>query len=299
MHESKFKNYLHLHFIIFIWGFTAILGALISIDAIPLVWYRMLLASVFLILFILVTKRNLSIDRRTLFKFILGGTIIALHWITFFLAIKSSNVSVALITMSTGAFFASLIEPIFFKRRISKLELFLGVLVVAGLYIIFQIEGDFMLGIMYGLISSFLSALFSVANGLYVKKNSPVIMSFYQLFFGTVFITIVLFFTDQFTLEFFKISLNDWMYLVILGSICTAYAFSASVKVMKVLSPYTVMLSINMEPVYGIILALIIFGDSEKMAPQFYYGAVIILFSVVLNGLIKNRKQLLNRLQKK
>lgn len=299
MQESKLKNYLHLHFIIFIWGFTAILGALISIDAIPLVWYRMLLASIFLMVFILLTKRNLKIDKSTLIKFILGGIIIALHWITFFLAIKSSNVSVALITMSTGAFFASLIEPIFFKRRISKLELFLGLLVVAGLYIIFQVKGNYMLGITYGLISSFLSALFSVANGLYVKKNSPIIMSFYQLFFGTVFITLLLFFTGQFTLDFFQISLNDWMYLLILGSICTAYAFSSSVKVMKVLSPYTVMLSINLEPVYGIVLALFIFGESEKMAPQFYYGALIILFSVVLNGLVKNRKQLINRLQKK
>lgn len=299
MQESKLKNYLHLHFIILIWGFTAILGALISIEAIPLVWYRMLLASIFLILFILITKKRIRINKRTLFKFILGGIIIALHWITFFLAIKSSNVSIALITMSTGAFFASLIEPIFFKRRISKLELFLGLVVIIGLYIIFQVKGDYLLGIIYGLISSFLSALFSVANGLYVKKNDPIIISFYQLFFGTLFITGLLLFTNQFSASFFEVSINDWIYLIILGSICTAYAFSSSVKVMKVLSPYTVMLSINLEPVYGIILALIIFGDSEKMSPKFYFGALIILFSIVLNGLIKNRKQLLKRLQKK
>ncbi|MDT0552661.1 DMT family transporter [Urechidicola vernalis] len=299
MQESRLKNYLHLHFIIFIWGFTAILGALISIDAIPLVWYRMLLASFFLILFILLTKKNLKIDNRTLLKFIFGGVVIALHWITFFLAIKSSNVSIALITMSTGAFFASLIEPIFFKRRLSKLELFLGLIVVVGLYIIFQVEGDYLLGIIYGLISSFLSAVFSVANGLYVKKNNPIIISFYQLFFGTLFITLLLFFTNQFSGEFFKVSTNDWIYLIILGSVCTAYAFSSSVKVMKVLSPYTVMLSINLEPIYGIILALIIFGDSEKMSSKFYIGALIILLSVILNGLVKNRKQLLKRIQKK
>ncbi|OIQ39427.1 MAG: EamA family transporter [Bacteroidetes bacterium MedPE-SWsnd-G1] len=299
MQESRLKNYLHLHFIIFIWGFTAILGALISIDAIPLVWYRMLLASFFLILFILVTKKNLKINKHTLLKFVLGGVVIALHWITFFLAIKSSNVSIALITMSTGAFFASLIEPIFFKRRLSKLELFLGLIVVIGLYIIFQVEGEYLLGIIYGLISSFLSAVFSVANGLYVKKNNPIIISFYQLFFGTLFITLLLFFTNQFSGDFFKVSTNDWIYLIILGSVCTAYAFSSSVKVMKVLSPYTVMLSINLEPIYGIILALIIFGDSEKMSPKFYIGALIILLSVILNGLVKNRKQLLKRIQKK
>ncbi len=299
MQESRLKNYLHLHFIIFIWGFTAILGALITIDAIPLVWYRMLLASIFLIVFIVLTKKNLKIDKHTLAKFVLGGVIIALHWITFFLAIKSSNVSIALITMSTGAFFTSLIEPLFFKRRISKLELFLGLVVVVGLYIIFQVKGDYLIGIIYGLISSFLSALFSVANGLYVKKNEPIIISFYQLLFGTLFITILLFFTNQFTVDFFEVSKSDWVYLIVLGSICTAYAFSSSVKVMKVLSPYTVMLSINLEPVYGIILALIIFGESEKMEPKFYIGAVIILFSVILNGLVKNRKQLFKRFQKK
>ncbi len=299
MQESKLKNYLHLHFIIFIWGFTAILGALISIEAIPLVWFRMLIASFFLFLFIKIKKRSLVIDRKTLLKFIIGGTIIALHWITFFLAIKSSNVSIALITMSTGAFFASLIEPFFFKRRISKLELFLGLLVIVGLFIIFKVEGNYILGITYGLISSFLSALFSVINGLLVRKNNHVIISFYQLLFGTLFITILLFVTGKFSIDFFRLSFNDLVYLIILGSICTAYAFSASVKVMKVLSPYTVMLSINLEPIYGIILALIIFGDKEKMSSEFYYGALIILLSVVLNGLIKNRKQLISRFQKK
>jgi drug/metabolite transporter (DMT)-like permease len=299
MQESKLKNYLHLHFLIFIWGFTAILGVLISIDAMPLVWYRMLFASVLLFLFIKFSRRSLKINKRTLIKFIIGGIIIALHWITFFLAIKSSNVSVALITMSTGAFFASLIEPIFFKRRISKLELFLGLLVVVGLYIIFQVKGNYILGISYGLISAFLSALFSVANGLYVKKNDPIIMSFYQLSIGTLFITILLLLNGSFTVDFFRLSSKDWMYLLILASICTAYAFSASVKIMKVLSPYTVMLSINLEPVYAIILALIIFGDTEKMSPVFYYGALIILVSVILNAIIKNKSKLLDKLQKK
>jgi len=287
-HKSiRFKNQLQLHFIIFIWGFTAVLGALISLDAIPLVWYRMLIASFFLYAYIRLKKIPLKITRKVLLKFVVGGVIIALHWITFFLAIKLANVSVALIMMSTGAFFTSLIEPILFKRRISKLELFLGVLVIVGLYVIFKIEGDFVVGILFGLVSSFLSALFSVANGLYVKENDPVIMSFYQLFFGVVFVTLVLGLTGEIDSSFFQVSMNDWMYLLLLGSICTAYAFAVSVKVMKVLSPFTVMLSINLEPVYGIILALLIFPDKEKMPPGFYYGALIILSAVVLNGIIK------------
>lgn len=299
MQENRVKNYIHLHFVIFIWGFTAVLGALISIDAIPLVWYRMSMASFILFLFIKLSSTPLYINRKTLVKFIIGGIIIALHWITFFLAIKSSNVSIALIMMSTGAFFTSLIEPLFFKRRISKLELFLGLLVIAGLYVIFKVEGDYLLGITYGLISSFLSALFSVANGLYVKKNSPIIMSFYQLTFGALFITILLFFKGEFSTDFFQLKGNDWWFLFILASICTAYAFTVSVKVMKVLSPYTVMLSINLEPVYGIILALLIFGDKERMPTDFYLGAIIVLFSVILNGIIKNKNRLFKTLQKK
>lgn len=297
--QFHLKNYLHLHFIVFIWGFTAILGALISIDAIPLVWYRMGLASIILFAYLLVRKKPLQIDKRTLLKFVLGGIVIALHWITFFLAIKLSNVSVALIMMSTGAFFTSIIEPIFFKRKIRLIELVLGVAVVIGLYIIFQIEGNYVLGIIYGLISSFLSAVFSVANGLYVQKHNPLIISSYQLFFGVLFITVVLAFNGSFTAEFFLLSTSDWVYLLILASVCTAYAFSASVKVMKVLSPFTVMLSINLEPVYGIILALVLFPEKEKMPINFYYGAILILFAVLLNGLLKNRKLLANKIQKR
>ena len=297
--SSEAKNYFHLHIVVFIWGFTAILGALISIDAIPLVWYRMLIASLFLLVFILLKKQSLIITRQTLVKFLIGGIIIALHWITFFMAIKTSNVSIALITMSTGAFFTSLLEPLFFKRRLSKLELFLGLLVIVGLYIIFQVKGDYMLGITFGLISSFLSALFSVMNGMYVQKNNPIIMSFYQLLFGVLFITVVLGFSGQFTVEFFQITSKDWVYLLILGSICTAYAFSASVKIMKVLRPFTVMLTINLEPVYGIVLALIIFPEKEKMPANFYLGALIILSAVLLNGVFKNRKRLINHFQKK
>lgn len=298
MPESNLKHYLHLHFIVFIWGFTAILGKLISIDAIPLVWYRMLFASVFIALYFVVKKKSFKLDNKTLIKFFLSGIIIALHWITFFKAIKVSNVSVALVTMSTGAFFVSFIEPFFFKRRIKPLEIFLGLLVVVGLYIIFSFESQYTLGIVYALISSFLSALFSVLNGLFVKKHDASIISFYQLFFGSIFITIFLLFQGSFTASFFTLQSTDWIYLLILSSFCTAYAFIVSVDVMKHLTPYTVVLSINLEPVYAIILALIIFGESEEMNSEFYLGAFIVLFVVLLNGVLKNMKTITNKVGK-
>ena len=299
MQESKFKNYLLLHFIVFIWGFTAILGALITIDAIPLVWYRMLLAVLFIAIYFLWKKKSFKVDRAGLLKFFFTGVVIALHWVFFFKAIKVSNVSVALVTMSTGAFFTALIEPVFFKRKINVLEMFLGLLVIAGLYIIFNFESQYKLGIIYALIASFLGALFAVLNGLFIKKYTADTISFYQLFFGVVFITIYLLFTNSFSVSFFQIPASDWLYLIVLSSICTAYAFIASVQVMKYLSPYTVMLTINLEPIYAIVLALFIFGDKEQMSSTFYLGAFIVLFVVLLNGIIKNRSILKEKFQQK
>ncbi len=291
MQGSKLKDYLLLHLIVFIWGFTAILGKLISIDAIPLVWYRMFLASIFIALYFFLFKKSFRIDKPGIIKFIFTGLLIALHWITFFKAIKVSNVSVALVTMSTGAFFTSFIEPFFFKRRIRFIEILLGAMVIVGLYIIFSFESQYTLGIVYALISSFLSALFSVLNGLYVKKYHANVISFYQLFFGSAFITLFLLTTGAFSVEFFILKSTDWLYLIILSSVCTAFAFIASVKVMRNLTPYTVMLTINLEPVYAIILALFIFGETEKMNSEFYIGAFIVLFVVLLNGVLKNMKR--------
>ncbi|MFY0604953.1 MAG: EamA family transporter [Flavobacteriaceae bacterium] len=295
MQESKLKHYLHLHFIVFIWGFTAILGALISIDAVPLVWYRMLLAVIFIAIYFLLKKKTFFIEKKSVWKFVLTGIIIALHWITFFLAIKVSTVSVALVTMSTGAFFTSFIEPFFFKRRIKSVEVLLGVLVLIGLYIIFKFESQYTLGIVYALISSMLSALFSVLNGLYVKKYDANVISFYQLLFGVIFITIFLALQGEFDISFFNLETMDWLWLFILSSICTAYAFIASVKIMKYLTPYTVMLTINLEPIYAIILALIIFGKKEEMNSEFYLGALIVLGVVLLNGMIKGVKKVKNK----
>ena len=291
MPKTKLKNYIHLHILVFIWGFTAILGALIKIDAIPLVWYRMLLATFFVFIYFIVKKKSLKIDSKAFFKFLVGGILIALHWIFFFSAIKVSNVSVALVSMSTGALFTSIIEPFFFKRRLIFLELFFGIIVISGLYLIFNVESEYKMGIIYALIAAFLSALFTVLNGLFIRKYEADTISFYQLFFGVAFITVYILATTGFTVEAFSITSSDFFYLFILSSICTAYAFVVSVKVMKHLTPYTVMLTINLEPIYAIILALIIFGEKEQMSPQFYFGAIIILVTVIANGILKNKKK--------
>jgi drug/metabolite transporter (DMT)-like permease len=289
MQNDKLLNYLHLHFIVFIWGFTAILGALISIEAIPLVWYRMFMATGFIFVFLKYRKIPLKFPKKSLGIFALSGLIIALHWLAFFGAIKVANVSVTLAIMSTGAFFTSFLEPLFYGRKIIWYEVFFGLLVIVGLYIIFNVEGDYFYGILLALAASFLGALFSVINGKYTTKYNASAVSFYELGFGMFCITVYLTFSGSFTSEFFQLQNTDWFYLFILASACTAYAFIASLHVMKWISPYTVMLTINMEPVYGIILALLILGDDENMSPQFYYGALIIVVTVIANGIVKNR----------
>lgn len=291
MQNDNLKSYLHLHVIVFIWGFTAILGKLISLEALDLVWYRMLFASVIMTFVVLFNKEKVKVPFNVLIGFIVSGIIIAAHWLTFYQAIKVSNVSITLACLSTGAFFASILEPIFYKRKVIWYELFFGIIVVVGLGIIFNVETKYTTGIYLAVTSAFLSALFSVINGKYAKEYDPNVISLYELSSGVFFISIYLFFAGSFTPAFFTLSINDLIWLFLLSSICTAYAFSASVKVMKFLSPFTVMLTINLEPIYGIILALLIFKDGEEMSPLFYVGALIILATVIANGIVKSYKK--------
>jgi drug/metabolite transporter (DMT)-like permease len=287
MLSDNVKSYLHLHLIVFIWGFTAVLGALISLDALPLVWYRMVLAVGFILLYVWYKKIPLQIPTKILLQLLFAGVVIALHWFTFFRAIKVSNVSVTLACLSTGAFFTSFLEPILFGRKVIWYEVFFGVIVIIGLSIIFHVESQYLEGILLGLSSAFLSALFSVYNSKFAKVYDPTLISFYELTGGIVFFSLLLLGTNSFSSSFFQISTSDWIYLAILSSLCTAYAFIASVKVMRFLSPYTVMLTINLEPIYGIILAVLVFQEKEKMNPQFYLGALIILVTVIANGIVK------------
>ncbi len=287
MPSVKLRNYIHLHLIVFIWGFTAVLGKLISIEALPLVWYRMLIATLLIFLFISHKKFPLKISKKAMIWMIIGGITIALHWVTFFKAIKVSNVSVTLATMSTGAFFTAILEPIWYGRKIILYELLFGLIVILGLYIVFQAEAYYLQGIILALISAFLSVIFTLINGKLAMYQKPSVISFYELGSGVLFLTIFLAFQNGFSPEFFTLSASDWIFIGLLASICTAYAFIASVKVMRYITPYTVVLTVNMEPVYGIILAFFILGEDEKMTPLFYAGALIIIITVIANGVIK------------
>jgi len=304
MPDVKLKHNLHLHLIVFIWGFTAVLGKKISLDAIPLVWWRMSLAVLLILGYIYYKKTSFKLSKKDIVLLLISGLIIALHWITFFKAIKVSNISITLACLSTGAFFTSILEPIFYNRKMVWYEIVFGLVVLIGLYFVVEssepnfIQKSFsknmsgtMQGVLLALTSAFLSASFSIINGKFAQRLDATIVSFYELLGGILFLSIFLLLSGQFTMEFFTLTGEDLMWLFILASICTAYAFIASVQVMKFISPYTVMLTINLEPVYGIALAVLIFEKNEQMSFSFYIGAAIILITVILNGLIRNNKK--------
>ena len=296
MPNAKLKHYLQLHFLVFIAGFTAILGALITIGSLELVWYRMVIAAVLMFIFIKITGLNIKVTKKTFWQFSAAGIIIALHWVTFFESINQSNVSIALAMFSSGAFFASFIEPIFFKRRILAYEIFFGIVVILGVFLITSSEMGYINGILLGLSSALFSTLFAVINGRFIERYNATVISFYEFISGVVFLSIfILVSGNTFNTEFFTLSNSDWVYIFILASICTAYAFISAVQVMRFISPFTVILSYNLEPIYGIALALILFPETEKMSPQFYIGAILILVTVLFDAIFKNYKRRKNK----
>ena len=298
MKQSGFGNLFLLHLVVFIFGFTGILGRLIETSSDILVWWRMIIASITIAIFVYATgkiKKNLSVNA---LAYSIVGLIIAAHWITFFEAIKQSNVSVTLACLSASSLFTAILEPIFFKRRVDKFELFFGLLVVSGLLLIFSFETEYKLGITLALTSAFLASFFTTINGKLIQKDNPYRISLVEMMAGALGITLWLFVQGKINISLFQLPPMDWFWIVILGTIATAFAFVVSVKVMEEISPFTVSLTINLEPVYGIILAFFIFGSSEKMTWGFYAGTVLILVALYLNalhrkGTLRRRKQLL------
>ena len=290
MQSDKFKSILHFHGIVFIFGFTAILGKLISIDAVSLVWYRMILATAVLTLFMLCLRIPFRLSNKQLIFMIVCGILIALHWVFFFHAIKVSNISVTLSVMSAGALVTALIEPIVYKRSFDSNEIILGLVVVIALGMIMQTEYRFFDGMFFAFIAVLLSVAFTLINGKVVHKSDARVMSVYQLGTGAICMSVILFFQGKWSVGLFSITQSDILWILILAIVCTAYAFVVSIAVMRHLRPFSLMLAINMEPVYGILLGLLIFGSDEKMSLPFYIGTLLILSSVLMNGYLKLKK---------
>jgi drug/metabolite transporter (DMT)-like permease len=291
MKKAKVGNLLLLHLIVFIFGFTGIIGRFIETGSDVLVWWRMAIAAVAIAIFSYsFGKINKPLSVNAL-SYCIIGFIIAAHWVTFFEAIKQANVSVTLACLSATTFITAFLEPLFFKRRIDKFEIIFGVMVVAGLVMIFSFETEYKTGIIIALCSAFLASLFTTLNGKMIQKDNPYRISLVEMMAGVLGISIWLIINGKFNLSMVQLPAMDWFWIIILGTIATAFAFVVSVKVMEELTPFTVTLSINLEPVYGIVLAFFIFGDSEKMTLGFYGGTVLILLALYLNALLRRRRR--------
>jgi drug/metabolite transporter (DMT)-like permease len=286
-------DYVKLHFIIFLWGFTAILGLFIKIPAIELVILRTLTAATGMGLLIVLVKQNFKVPAGSLLKLILVGFVVAAHWITFFASARVSNASVSLVGIATGSLWASVLDPLFTKRKVRGYEVLLGLLVIVGLYVIFSFDFNYPLGLALGVLSGFLSALFFALNQRLGKSVGTYQITFFEMFGACIGALLYLLLhttvVNPAYVVNFKADWLDWLCILVLGIVCTVYAFSVSVDLMKRLSVFFMQLSLNLEPVYGIILAVLIFGGSEKMNVQFYLGTLLILSAVAGYPILKRK----------
>lgn len=271
------------------WGFTGILGVLINLDAFYIVWHRVLIAFLALGIALIFMKKSVTIaSRKELIKIFGVGIIVALHWMTFYTSIQLSTASLGILCLSTTTLHVTWLEPLFMKRKFSKLEFFFGLIVIYGIYFVSR---DFNTkdyeALAYGLCSALFAALFSVFNARLAQDSPSYKITFYEMLAALVFLTIVLVAQGNFTAELFSMNTSDFLWLLFLGIVCTSFAFLATIEVVKRLGAFTVSLSINLEPVYTILLAIFILKENKVLGSQFYVGAGIIVLVVIANAVLK------------
>jgi drug/metabolite transporter (DMT)-like permease len=292
MQNVRRNNLILYHFIVFLYGFTSVTGALISLAALPLVVYRMLIAAAGLALFFLFFHLSYFRLARPLWgQVVLGGILIGTHWVTFFYAIKIAGVSLALSMMATGALITAFIDPLISKRKLLGYEVFFGGITALGIAIIYQAEFEHLKGISIALLSAFLSSLFTILNGKMVQEARAITLSFYELLVGSLVGIVVAYFSDMLTIQAFTPQGWDWLWLLLLGLLGTSFAFNMSIQVMRHLSSFTIMMVINLEPIYGILLALAIWNEKAFMSVNFYIGFFIVLLAILMHGVYKHRKE--------
>lgn len=280
-----------LQLIVFLWGFTGVMGRLITLSAIPLVWGRIVTALLFIFSYIRFFSKESFFINMKLFLQLLGvGTIIGTHWILFYGAIKTSNISIATSTLSTGTLFAAFLEPVLFRRKLKISEILLSIIIIICIGLIFKTEFTYWRGIIMGIACAFLSALFSVINGIMYHKGDPSVITFYELMGGFLVVTFFMSFGENWnTIAHIKVS--DILWILILGSLLTSFPMISTMKLMKHITPFTVMLSVNMEPVYSILIAFIIWKDNETMGPIFYIATAVMIIAICINGYLKTKNK--------
>jgi len=296
---ENLKHYLLMHAVVFAFGFTGILGKLIELDFYQIVFFRMLIAGISLWLFLKITKRKFKItNTKTLLKVVGVGIIVLLHWLTFFKAIQVSTASIAVLCMATTALHVSWLEPLIMRSKFSILEFSLGLLVIFGVIAVTNNVGISQLqGLLWGLLSAFLSALFAVFNAYLnkVKKVSSASLTLYEMFVGSFILLLGLGFAGKMEADFFKMTFSDFSWLLFLGIFCTSLAFMVMIDVIHKIGAYTATLTVNLEPIYSIILAVFILSENEILGTHFYWGSFFIVLIVFANPILKKIAQ--NRLK--
>lgn len=282
------RNVLILHFTVLIWGFTGVLGELISVSALHLVWYRVLIAAISLFIYLLWCKQPLKVSRSQLLQFLGVGFIVGLHWVLFFHSIKISTVSVTLVSLSSVTLFTAVLEPLINRKRMEVSDVLIGLLIIFGIYLIFKFEFRYFWGIVFGLLAAICASFFGIFNARMVKTADAKIISFYEMVGAVIGVSILLGVSGGFDAQML-LHQSDVIYLLVLGIVCTAVAYVLAVSVMREVSAFTVALATNLEPVYGIMLALLLFGQKEAMSTGFYAGAVLVLMAVFMYPYLKNR----------
>ena len=287
---KTYKYYILLHLIIFMWGFTGILGKLIALDALIIVWHRVLIAFIALGLFLLFRKKSIRISNwQSGLKLIGVGIIVTLHWITFYKSIQLSTASLGILCLSTTTLHVTWLEPFVMKRPFQVSEFLLGFIVIFGIYFVssdFQPHEYAALG--YGLISALCAALFSVFNAKLAQEIPTPTITLYEMGTGFIFLSIILLFQGRLTSDLFIMTTSDFLWLLFLGILCTSFAFLITIEIVKVLGAFTVSLSINLEPIYTILLAIFILQEHTLLNNRFYIGATLIILVVIANGWMKN-----------
>jgi len=289
------KAFIQLHIAVFLAGFTAILGKLIHLNEGLLVWYRLFFSVAALFIILYIKKQLSSIPKKEILKVGGVGLLIAVHWVAFYGSVKYANVSVALVCFSATGFFTSLFEPLILKSKINFKEVLLGLMAIAGIYIIFDFHPQYKTGIIFGIIAAICSGLFPVFNKNLLKRFSPADLTFYELTGGLIGLTFLLpLYLLKFPADYYLPTLTDLLWLLILAILCTVISFELQLNALKKISAFTANLSYNLEPLYGIILAFIFFGESKSFHNEFYIGAGLILLSILLQTwrIIKEKKEI-------
>ena len=277
------KAFLQLHFAVILAGFTAILGKLITLNEGVLTAYRMLLTVIILAVILIFRKQLQILSWKNTITLFAVGTIISLHWVSFYGSIKYSNVSVSVTCLSTIGFFTSFFEPMIRRRRVDWVEVLLGILAIAGVYLIFNFYPEYKTGIIFGIISAMLASLFPIINKKLLERFSPNTVTLYEMSGGFIALCFILpVYLQFFPAQYFLPTSSDWLWLLILSGICTVFAFNLSLKALKHISAFTTNLTYNFEPVYSILLAFIIFKENKFLGGGFYFGFALILLAVSL-----------------